>query len=48
MDLKTLIIERILFSFTEQELRDSYNITEEELTLLSDIDLFELYEEIFV
>lgn len=44
MTLRELIIERILFAMTEQELLQ-HQLTADELSTLSDVDLFELYEE---
>lgn len=44
MTLRELMIERILFSVTEQELRRDYQLSEDELTELTDLDLFDLYE----
>ncbi len=49
MTLRDLIIERILFAADEDELRDQYHIEgnlDTELRQLSDLDLFELYEEV--
>lgn len=49
MVLRDLLVERILFAADEDELRDRYLVEgdlEEELRALSDLDLFELYEEV--
>lgn len=46
MTLRELIIGRILFAVTDAELQQQYNTTEDELENLSDLDLFELYEEV--
>jgi hypothetical protein len=51
MSLRELIIERILFCADEDELRDQYQMIGDldcELSQLSDLDLFELYEEVVV
>lgn len=51
MTLRDLIVERILFAADEDELRDQYQMEGDldvELRSLSDIDLFELYEEVTV
>jgi len=44
MTLRELLIERILGVMTEQELSANYT-SAEELTSMSDVDLFELYED---
>lgn len=49
MNLRELIIERILFAADEDEMRDQYAIEgnlHAELQQLSDLDLLELYEEV--
>lgn len=43
--LRELMIERILFAFTEEELQEKYNITEDEMNNLSDLDFLEMYDE---
>lgn len=45
MDLRKLIIERIFFAFTDEELQEVFDIHPNEVEDLSDIDLLELYEE---
>lgn len=45
MNLRELIIERILFAFDEDDLMDYFQITESGLEELSDFDLLEVYEE---
>jgi hypothetical protein len=44
MSLRELMIEYILFAFTEQELMKEFQITEDELPDLPDLDLLELYD----
>lgn len=39
------MIEYILFAFSEQELIDKFQITEEELPNLVDVDLLEIYDQ---
>lgn len=48
MTLREIIIERILFAVTEETLVKLYNLTEDELSELSDLDLFEVYDEVCV
>jgi len=45
MTLRNLMIEYILFAFSEQELIDKFQITEEELPNLVDVDLLEIYDQ---
>ena len=45
MDLRTLMIEYILFAFTDEELMGKFQITEDELDDLPDIDLLEIYDQ---
>jgi len=44
MTLRTLLIERVLGAMTEQDLAQ-HHTSAAELDTLSDIDLFELYEQ---
>lgn len=46
MNLRELIIERINFAMDEEELAELYSVHGDELEDLSDIDLFDIYEEI--
>lgn len=46
MTLRELIIERILFAETEEALREYFMVYPEKLQDLSDLDLFELYEDV--
>lgn len=46
MNLRELIIERILWAVTEEDLAAHYHTTEAELTNLSDADLLDLYEDV--
>ena len=47
MTLRDLMIERILFCMTEEELQERYDITLEEFRACSDVDFLDTYEEIF-
>lgn len=48
MNIRELVIQRILFSLSDEELEQEFQMTEDEVTELSDLDLFEMYETIFV
>ncbi len=39
------MVEYILFAFTEEELMDKFQVTEEELPNLTDVDLLEIYDQ---
>ena len=43
---RQLIIERILYALDEQTMIMEFGICEDELMELSDLDLFEMYEEV--
>lgn len=45
MTLRELMVEYILFAFDEQQLMAKFSITEEELALLADVDLLEIYDQ---
>jgi hypothetical protein len=45
MNLRELMIERVLFACDETALIRDYGVTDEELEELSDVDLFEIYED---
>lgn len=45
MTLRELMTEYILFAFDEQELMQQFQITEDELQDMSDIDLLEIYDQ---
>ena len=47
MTLRELMIERILFNMTEEDLQDIYDITVKDLQECSDEDFLDTYEEIF-
>lgn len=50
MNLREMIIERILYACDEDEMRDRYQMEgdlDEELKQLSDMDLLELYEDVY-
>ena len=44
--MRDLVIGRILFALDEQSLISEFGVSEDELENLSDIDLFEIYEEV--
>lgn len=46
MNLRELVIERILWAVSEEELSAHYHTTEDELTNLSDADLLDLYDDV--
>lgn len=46
LTLRELIMERILFACTEQELIEEFRITPREIVGLSDLDFLDLYENI--
>lgn len=46
MTLRELMIGRILFACDENELMRDYGMVEDEIEDLSDLDLFELYEDV--
>ena len=45
MNMRELVIERILFAFDDDDLMDYFQITESGLEDLTDCDLLEIYEE---
>lgn len=48
MSLRELLTERVLFALSPEELEHHYHVTEDELAQLSDLDLFELYETVYL
>ena len=40
--------ERILFAVSPEELEEQYHVTEDDVLKLSDLDLFELYETVYL
>ena len=48
MDLRDLLIERIMFVLTEEELAERYMATESDLKTMDSCDLLELYEDCFL
>lgn len=48
MNLRELIVGRILFACDEEILIRNHGITEDEVEELSDLDLFELFESVFL
>lgn len=45
MNMRELIMERILFAFDDEDLMNFFQLTVEDLVDLSDCDLLEIYEE---
>ncbi len=45
MSLRELMVEYILFAFDESELVQRFQITEDELPDLTDVDLLEIYDQ---
>ena len=45
MSMRELMIEYIMFAFTDEQLMELYQVTEEELPELSDVDLLEIYDQ---
>lgn len=45
MKLRDLMIEYILFAFSEEELIEKFCITPDELSSLVDVDLLEIYDQ---
>ena len=48
MTLREMMAERILFAVSEEYLMSVHQLRADEVIELSDTDLFELYEDIFV
>ena len=48
MSLRELLTERILFAVSPEELEEQYHVTEDDVRELSDLDLFELYETVYL
>ena len=45
LTIRELMVEYILFAFTEEQLMEKFQITEEEVSNLADEDLLELYDQ---
>jgi hypothetical protein len=45
LSLRELMAEYIMFAFTEEDLMDRFQVTEDELLELSDMDLLEIYDQ---
>ena len=45
MTLRELMIEYICFAFSDEELQQKFQITDDELAGLSDMDLLEIYDQ---
>lgn len=48
MTLRQLLTERVLFAVSPEELEQRFHLTEDEVVEMTDIDLFELYEAIYL
>lgn len=48
MNLRQLLIERVLFAVTPEELEQRFQLVDNEVEQMSDVDLFELYEAIYL
>ena len=46
MDIRSMVIGRILYALSTDELYDIYHVDEAGLQEMSDLDLFELYEDL--
>ena len=46
LTLREMIVERILFAVDTDVLEDNYNITEDEMQHMSDVELLDLYEDV--
>lgn len=46
MSLREMMVERVLFSVSDEELMEEFMLSEEEVSELSDCDLLELYEDV--
>lgn len=44
MSLRELMIEYILFAFTEEQLMEKFSVLDSELEDLPDVDLLEIYD----
>jgi hypothetical protein len=45
MSLREMMVEYILFAFSDEELMQKFQITEDELPDMSDVDLLEIYDQ---
>lgn len=45
LTIRELMIEYVLFAFTEEQLLEKFQVTEEELSNLCDVDLLEIYDQ---
>lgn len=44
MTMREMVIEYILFAFTDEELMERFQVTGAELNSLQDVDLLEMYD----
>lgn len=47
MTLREMIIERIHYAMDEENLAELYSVNGDDLEHLTDVDLFEIYEEVY-
>ena len=45
MKIRDLILEYILFAFSDEELLEKFSVLPEELANISDVDLLEIYDQ---
>ena len=45
LTIRELMVEYVLFAFTDEELMEKFQVTEEELSNLCDQDLLEIYDQ---
>jgi hypothetical protein len=45
LTIRELMVEYVLFAFTEEQLLEKFQVTEEELSNLCDVDLLEIYDQ---
>jgi hypothetical protein len=48
LSIREMLIERILFAATEEQLWTMYQVSASEIGTLTDLDLFELYENVTI
>lgn len=45
LTIRELMVEYVLFAFTDEQLMEKFQVTEEELSNLCDQDLLEIYDQ---
>jgi len=48
LSLREMMVEMILFAFDEDALLEQFQITEDEVSTLSDVDLLEMYDQTLI